>query len=712
MTSWADYLRNHPDATQYSDNAKSIAELQDHAVDPTETFLKVAESPTLVVISRDPIDNGVQSVFNLFTLGNKILKQTKKFGALMGFGKRAVPVRIDPKALFKYSSSERPIPSFKELLMINTTEEVEKLTGTNNRSDKMRIPNHAILPPSLSEILLDTSELEAKDLIQVFAETIRRIIVQDSADQVGTDKETVQTENSEESSTSDTSSELPTEKADEADPFLMDLSAYEEAYYKILVFLWAMIHDQRVVPGSPLTPALDEASTQYTESIHKKNFREHKEGKDLDASNDRFDTTGLQAVLSEFGSRIDRNTAVSASRKSEKDKDKEDSDWMKLTPLSRNVLEGMQAKYNTNVEDDDEEDIIIPSGPNTEQRTIIQCSTGARVQQYLNHLLVTVYGCVVCVGMGMCTAIKNGLLMSQPTPYEPTNYSPHFTPPATGEGLSSESQLRIEEQARNGKLTSEDMILITQQKIKSPTNYNELRHYIKNFHCLNKAIAGAESILEEQLGEVTTHVSNYETDYVFHFNEFPLFGAWFINKIHVGVQRYLHSCALGIPSKLDTTAIDFSDMIRSIQNRSIAFVRAPSYVKDQLPNRNKGKRRAEENEDEGPRTKKGKGNKNRDNKVTNDEQDAQAKLGHGMVFGEVFCREVRDGTNQPRMDDGTEMCNRFYGKGYCFQNCRRSHNKKNSAEQTRWKKFLQNVIARYKAKRDGREMPAPVTTSE
>ena len=102
----------------------------------------------------------------------------------------------------------------------------------------------------------------------------------------------------------------------------------------------------------------------------------------------------------------------------------------KLTPLSRNVLEGMQAKYNTNVEDDDEEDIIIPSGPNTEQRTIIQCSTGARVQQYLNHLLVTVYGCVVCVGMGMCTAIKNGLLMSQPTPYEPTNYSPHFTPPS------------------------------------------------------------------------------------------------------------------------------------------------------------------------------------------------------------------------------------------------------------------------------------------
>ena len=123
-------------------------------------------------------------------------------------------------------------------------------------------------------------------------------------------------------------------------------------------------------------------------------------------------------------------------------------------------------------------------------------------------------------------------------------------------------------------------------------------------------------------------------------------------------------------------------------------------------------RMPKENEDEGPRTKKGKGNKNRDNKVTNDEQDAQAKLGHGMAFGEVFCREVRDGTNQPRMDDGTEMCNRFYGKGYCFQNCRRSHNKKNSAEQTRWKKFLQNVIARYKAKRDGREMPAPVTTSE
>ena len=185
---------------------------------------------------------------------------------------------------------------------------------------------------------------------------------------------------------------------------------------------------------------------------------------------------------------------------------------MNLTPLSRNVMEGMQVKLNPNVEEDDDEDVVIPSGPNAQQEAIIQCSTGARVQQYLNHLLVTVHGCVVCVGMGMCTAIKNGLLMSQPDPYHPTNYSPHFTPLSIEDGLSSESQLRLEEQARNGKLSSDDMVLITQQKIKSPTSFNELRHYTKNFHCLNKIMAGKGSILEEELGSVASHVRDHELD--------------------------------------------------------------------------------------------------------------------------------------------------------------------------------------------------------
>ena len=92
-----------------------------------ETFVKVAESTTLVVLSRDPIENGIQAIFHLFTTGNALLKKTKKYGALMGVGKRAVPVRVDPKSLFKYSLADQPVPPFKDLLMITSTEEIEKI---------------------------------------------------------------------------------------------------------------------------------------------------------------------------------------------------------------------------------------------------------------------------------------------------------------------------------------------------------------------------------------------------------------------------------------------------------------------------------------------------------------------------------------------------------------------------------------------------------
>ena len=121
-------LCNHPDAEQYSKNAVSISKLQDHYVDLSESLGKMEDSPTLVVISRDPIDGYVQAVFHLFAMGNQILKKSIKFGALMGFSKRATPVRVDPKSLFYYSSQDRPVPPFSKLLKVSSTEVVEEMT--------------------------------------------------------------------------------------------------------------------------------------------------------------------------------------------------------------------------------------------------------------------------------------------------------------------------------------------------------------------------------------------------------------------------------------------------------------------------------------------------------------------------------------------------------------------------------------------------------
>ena len=78
LETWADYLRNHPEAELYNENSKSIPELHDPTMNPVDTFTRVSESPTLVVLSGNPVENGFQSIFNLYTTGSDLLKNRKK----------------------------------------------------------------------------------------------------------------------------------------------------------------------------------------------------------------------------------------------------------------------------------------------------------------------------------------------------------------------------------------------------------------------------------------------------------------------------------------------------------------------------------------------------------------------------------------------------------------------------------------------------------
>ena len=84
--------------------------------------------------------------------------------------------------------------------------------------------------------------------------------------------------------------------------------------------------------------------------------------------------------------------------------------------------------------------------------------------------------------MGMCTALKNGLLMSQLSPNKVSNFYPNFTPPFhMDKDAGQELQLKLEEQAKNDKLSADNLDLDTNQKINYPEAYNRLRHVTKNF---------------------------------------------------------------------------------------------------------------------------------------------------------------------------------------------------------------------------------------
>ena len=58
METWADYLRDHQDAELYNENAESIADLHDHTMNSVNTFTRVSDSPTLVVLSGNSVEDG------------------------------------------------------------------------------------------------------------------------------------------------------------------------------------------------------------------------------------------------------------------------------------------------------------------------------------------------------------------------------------------------------------------------------------------------------------------------------------------------------------------------------------------------------------------------------------------------------------------------------------------------------------------------------
>ena len=131
---------------------------------------------------------------------------------------------------------------------------------------------------------------------------------------------------------------------------------------------------------------------------------------------------------------------------------------------------------------------------------------------------------------------------------------------------------------------------------------------------------------------------NFESDYIWHFSEFSNFGAFFINKIHVSVQKFIHYCAFKVPNKLNIQAIKFSTSLSLIDGREINFICIPKFLKEKTPKGNKSKRTHDNEEDNN--------NQNRNKKkpakenIKKEMRDPQAKIPPNLQFSEVFLQRI------------------------------------------------------------------------
>ena len=112
------------------------------------------------------------------------------------------------------------------------------------------------------------------------------------------------------------------------------------------------------------------------------------------------------------------------------------------------------------------------------------------------------------VGLAMSTQMKNGIITSHPSVNDINRMSPLFLPDqAVEERLSSDLDLRLEEQLVLGKISDSDMKTITRCKINFPKNFGEYVRVVRNFHRLVIIVAGENSIFANKITLLKDHAT-------------------------------------------------------------------------------------------------------------------------------------------------------------------------------------------------------------
>ena len=98
----------------------------------------------------------------------------------------------------------------------------------------------------------------------------------------------------------------------------------------------------------------------------------------------------------------------------------------------------------------------------------------------LHHIMKT-RGCIVCLQDGMCAGIKNDTLQSTDIFYINGLTPFHCGPEACGKKLTTEQRVVLEETAALGKMTKDDIALLTKSEYYIAKDFWAYEHQVKNF---------------------------------------------------------------------------------------------------------------------------------------------------------------------------------------------------------------------------------------
>jgi len=244
ISTWREYLLYHPDRDVYDSQASGIQSLIDPNETPQNNFRLLSENKILVCLTKALMGNNIQLMFFNSIKKTAILNSKSEYFALSGFTERASAIRMDPNDIFKMTSRKLQFPSFEEIMRCTSRDIIEQLVP-NQTMDSEKMDHHAILPPLLSEALMELEDLEPINVLLQLITKIRSLktqVFEEEEEEYVDITNIAVNENDDEDD--DNGQEVP-----EKLTFDDDDRSFEKRFYRPLRYLWCLIHAADKIAG-------------------------------------------------------------------------------------------------------------------------------------------------------------------------------------------------------------------------------------------------------------------------------------------------------------------------------------------------------------------------------------------------------------------------------------------------------------------------------
>jgi len=408
------------------------------------------------------------------------------------------------------------------------------------------------------------------------------------------------------------------------------------------------------------------------------------------------DYQNMQTSIVNLSHTLNNHHAQELQNRKEKERKKADKNFDNLSEVQKTTIKMITIKPGQT--DDDVDELEATST----MRVLLEQGTSIKVQAQLQHEYSR-RRYICSLSSGMCTSIKQGTLASQPAYTDINGLSPFCTPNENKEDrMDHATLLYMSEQLELGKVSAADIKQITKLSITFPTDFSSYVHFAKNFQLLLELLAGPSSILATAVKEVVDHALDNERTYRDHGEGEWTFFPSVLDHVHRRCQMFIHSAGEGVVSKLRTKQINFAALLEDIEGYTYHY-HTPKWLKSK-------KRSFDDHKDSSNKQNNGGSaggssnpsndvKKQRDSKkgekVTNTKLHDDLKVPANLKYGEIFHPEMRKGIDPVNHDDGTEKCNNWHHRGFCYSKCRwkMSHNKVlTETEVEKSKQFLQSLI--------------------